>query len=166
MRLSEIALPATAEGMAAFGKVMTDAARKLAAHHGITIDGGATHKIGYLDGGNARLPLARKEFILDGGYLRPLGGIKGEEKRTEPFEKRVKDFLTTLHKGLQKHQVQAINDSLGLDFHIYVGTLRTQDGRGLKRADETTPSDWFDMLTFNKDHRDLPEVHATWMVAK
>lgn len=159
MKLSEVALPDTAEGMKLFGKALTSSARKLAAHHGITIDGG---------GGATQfhLPLYRKGFILDGGYLRPLGGINGEQSQTEPFEKRVRDFLTALHRGLQKHQVQAINDALGLDFHVYIGVKRSQDGSGKERADGTTPSQWFDMLTFDQDWRGLPEVQATWMIAK
>jgi hypothetical protein len=166
MKLSEIALPATAEGMKDFGRVMTGDARKLAAQHGITIDGSATHMMGYRDGGNVALPLYRKDFILDGGCLRPLGGINGEKKQNEPFEKRVKDFLTAMHSALKKQQVNAINDSLGVDFHIYIGALRTQDGRGFKRVHKTTPAEWFDMLAFGKDHRDLPDVNVTWMVAK
>lgn len=83
MRLDEVALPDTADGMKAFGKSLTASLRSLAAHHGITIDGGG-------GGIYTNLPLYRKDIILDGGYLRPLDGIRGEKVRTEPFEKRVR----------------------------------------------------------------------------
>lgn len=160
MKLDEIKLPDDSRGMVELGKELTSNYRKLAAEFDITIDGGV--------GGNAHggLPLARKDYLLLGGWLRPRGGKKTEAASIIEFEKRVQLFLKKLHPDLGRLQVHGINDDLGLNYHVYIGTSIARDGSGMKRVDSTTPEDWFDMLAFAPDHRGLPGARVTWMVAK
>ena len=159
MKLDEIKLPHDSRGMAEFGKELTLNFRKLAAEFDITIDGG-------VGGAHGGLPLARKDYLLLGGWLRPKGGIKGEASNIIEFEKRVQLFLKKLHPELGRLQVHGIGNDLNLDYHVYIGTSIARDGSGMKRVDSTTAQEWFDMLVFAPDHRQLPGARATWMVAK
>jgi hypothetical protein len=160
MRLAEIKLPADSKGMMIFGKELTLNFRKLAAEFNITIDGGVG---GAAHGG---LPLARKDYLLLGGWLRPKAGVKGEAAQIIEFEKRVELFLKKLHGELGRLQVHGLGDDLGLNFHVYIGTSIARDGSGMKRVDNTSAEEWFKMLAFAPDHRKLPGARVTWMIAK
>jgi hypothetical protein len=159
MKLNEIKLPDTAKAMALLGTELTLNFRKLAVEFSLTLDGS-------MGAGHNSMPLVRKNSILMGGWLRPKNGIKGEAAQIIEFEKRVELFLRKLYGDLGKIQVSGLGDDLSVDYHVYIGTSIARDGSGMKKIEEITAKQWFDMLAFAPDHRKLPGTRVTWMLTK
>lgn len=163
MKIFEIfAFPQTAVQTGEMATELLLEFRRMAAEHGITIDGQ------YGMGGNSRfynkLPILRKSLLLYGGQFMPKGGHQQEAKREKDFETRVGEFLKDLHKKLMQIQVQGLNGDLEFAHHVTIGHENVRAGDELTPIDKMTAEQWFKSLPWKE--RKLRGISCTWAIAR